>query len=101
MTLEAVKEYLRIDSDEEEDKLIAQMMKAAESYIINAVGEYDDQNAKANLLYMALVQDLYDNRMLMVTEQQRRRMSYTYASIILQLQYQTKEGAAGELIQGG
>lgn len=90
MTLDEVKTYLRVDFDED-DALITQMMEAAEAYIVDAVGAYDDQNAKARLLYMALVQDLYDNRALMVTEQQRKRMSYTYASIILQLQYQTAE----------
>ena len=33
-------------------------MGAAESYIIDAVGGYDDDNPKANFLYMAIVQDL-------------------------------------------
>ncbi len=92
MTLDEVKTYLRVDFDED-DALITQMMGAAEAYIVDAVGAYDDQNAKARLLYMALVQDLYDNRALMVTEQQRKRMSYTYSSIILQLQCQMAEGA--------
>lgn len=100
MTLDDVKSYLRIDFNED-DEMIKQMMMAAEGYIINAVGKYDEKNAKANMLYMALVQDLYDNRTLMVTEQQRKRMSYTYASIILQLQYQTEEVVKGESIQGG
>lgn len=91
MTLNKVKAYLRVSFDED-DEMIGQMMRAAEGYVVGAVGEYDPGNEKANLLYLALVQDLYDNRTLTVTEQQRRRMSYTYASIILQLQYQTGEG---------
>lgn len=90
MTIDTVKEYLRVDIDED-DKIIQQMMAAAEGYIVGAVGKYDPENEKANLLYLAIVQDLYENRMLMVTEQQKKKMSYVYASIILQLQYQTEE----------
>lgn len=90
MTIEEVKEYLRVDIDDD-DKMIAQMMAAAESYIIGAVGKYNPEDERANILFLAVVQDLYENRMLMVTEQQKKRMSYLYASIILQLQYQTGE----------
>ena len=97
MTLEEVKAYLRVDS-EEDDGTIRQMMDAAESYIVDAAGRFDGGNSKARMLYMALMQDLYDNRTLMVTEQQRKRMSYTYASILLQLQYQDK---SGEEVPGG
>ncbi len=90
MTLDEVKRYLRVDFDDD-DADIQTMMEAAKEYIAGAVGEYDDTQQKANMLFLAIVQDLYDNRTLMVTEQQRRRMSYTYASIILQLQYQEDE----------
>lgn len=100
MTLEEVKAYLRVDS-EEDDGIIRRMMDAAEAYIADAAGRFDSSNSKARMLYMALVQDLYDNRMLMVTEQQRKRMSYTYASILLQLQYQEsgEEVPEGESIR--
>lgn len=72
MDKQKVKEYLRVDFDED-DGIIEQMMAAAENYIIAAVGKYDSSNEKANMLFMALVQDLYDNRTLMVTEQQKKR----------------------------
>lgn len=90
MGTDEVKSYLRVDFDED-DTMIGHMMLAAEAYIKDAVGSYDMDNPKAKILFLAVVQDLYDNRELMVTEQQRKRMSYTYASIILQLQYQSKE----------
>lgn len=90
MTLDEVKSYLRVDFDDD-DEMIKQMARAAEEYVIGAVGEYDENNSKANMLFLAALQDLYDNRTLTVTEQQRKRMSYTYASIVLQLQYQVKE----------
>lgn len=72
MDKQKVKEYLRVDFDED-DGIIEQMMAAAENYIIAAVGKYDSSNEKANMLFMALVQDLYDNRTLMVTEQQKKK----------------------------
>lgn len=100
MDKQQVKEYLRVDFDED-DRIIEQMMSAAENYIIAAVGKYDSDNEKANMLYLALVQDLYDNRTLMVTEQQKKRMSYTFASIILQLQLQSQEVIEGESIREG
>lgn len=86
MKIDDVKTYLRVDHDEE-NNLIEQIMLAAEDYIVGAVGKYDESKPKARLLYWAIVQDLYDNRMLMITEAQKKRMSYTFSSIILQLQY--------------
>lgn len=85
MLLGDVKDYLRVDYDDD-DTLIKNCMEAAESYIIGAVGGYDDDNSKANFLYMAIVQDLYDNRAFLISEQQKKRISYTFSSIILQLQ---------------
>ncbi|WP_186802686.1 head-tail connector protein [Lacrimispora celerecrescens] len=86
MELDKVKSFLRVDFDDD-DNLLKIIMEASEQYIVGAVGEYDGTNPKANLLFMALVQDMYDNRELMVSEQRKKSMVYTYASIILQLQY--------------
>ena len=99
MGIDEGKEYLRVDGNDE-DKIISSMMTVAEDYIVSAIGGYDSSNEKANMLFMALVQDMYDNRVLMVTEQQKKRMSYTFASIILQLQLSHEEGK-GESIQEG
>lgn len=43
MLLGDVKDYLRVDYDDD-DTLIKNCMEAAESYIIGAVGGYDDDN---------------------------------------------------------
>lgn len=95
MKLEDVKLYLRIDGDEE-DALIQSMMQAGAEYIRSAVGEYDDKDPTAQVLLAAIVQNMYDNRELMQSEQQmKKRIEYTFQSIILQLQvkYSMKEGA--------
>lgn len=92
MDLDSVKGYLRVDGTDE-DALIITMMNAAKSYIASAVGAYDDTNVKAQQLLLAIVQDFYDNRQLMQSEQQMKmRMEAMYASIILQLQLEYEEG---------
>lgn len=95
MKLEDVKLYLRIDGDEE-DTLIQNMMQAGAEYIRSTVGEYDDTDPTAQILLAAIVQNMYDNRELMQSEQQmKKRIEYTFQSIILQLQvkYSMEEGA--------
>ena len=86
MTIETVKDYLRVDGDDD-DGLISLMMETAKEYIVSAVGEYDEEDKTANILFCAIVQNLYDNRELMQSDiQQRKRIEYTFGSIILQLQ---------------
>lgn len=63
MTLAEVKAYLKIDGDEEND-LLYTMMEAAEEYIKSAIGTLDETKARVKMLYMACVQDMYDNRQL-------------------------------------
>ena len=93
MSLELVKKYLRIDEDADDDVLQI-MMDAAKQYIIDAVGKYDPENFKAQLLYLAIVQDLYENRVLNVLEAEKQRMAYTFGSIVLQLQCDEMGGDA-------
>lgn len=90
MNLEAVKAYLRVDF-QDDDEMIKIMMEAARGYIEAAVGIYDDSNPRANMLYLAVIQDLYDNRMLTITEQQKKRTAYMFSSIILQLQLESED----------
>ena len=86
MTIETVKDYLRVDGDDD-DGLISLMMETAKEYIVSAVGEYDEEDKTANLLFCAIVQNMYDSRELMQSDiQQRKAIEYTFKSIILQLQ---------------
>ena len=87
MGLEDIKEYLRVDGDDE-DNLISMMMEAGKEYIRSAVGEYDDTDKTANILLAAIVQNMYDNRELMQSDQQvKKRIEYTFQSMILQLRW--------------
>lgn len=84
--LEDIKSYLRIDGDEE-DSLLRTMIDAGKEFIRSAVGEYDDTDSTAQVLLASVVQNMYDNRELMQSEQQvKKRIEYTFQSMILQLQ---------------
>lgn len=85
MTLEEVKLYLRVDEDAD-DTVIEAMMQAAEGYIQSAVGEYDSGNPRARMLYLLIMQDLYENRVLAVKEADKQRLAHVSGSLILQLQ---------------
>lgn len=96
MELEDIKNYLRIDGDEE-DGLLRTMIDAGKEFIRSAVGEYDDTDSTAQVLLAAVVQNMYDNRELMQSEQQvKKRIEYTFQSMILQLQmkYELKQEEA-------
>ena len=70
------------------------MMEAGKEYIRSAVGEYDDTDKTANILLAAIVQNMYDNRELMQSDQQvKKRIEYTFQSMILQLRlkYELKQ----------
>ena len=92
MELEELKLYLRIDSNDEDD-VLRLMMGAAENYIVNSVGTFDEKDPQAKILFAAIVQDMYDNRELMQSEQQmKKRMEWLYASSILQLRLKYEIG---------
>ena len=86
--LTTIKEYLKIDGDYDDAVLIT-CLKAAVQYVINAVGEFPEDNSTAEILLYAITQNFYENRELMQMDiQQKKRMEYTCGSIILQLQMQ-------------
>lgn len=99
MTLEQVKDYLRIDGDED-DNVLPLMMQAAEEFVINAVGKFDETKARAKMLYLAAMQDIYENRTLTATSTQGYSVSSNATlmmrSLITQLQIeQITEAEAG------
>lgn len=90
--LDDLKAYLKIDSDDDDAVLII-CARAAVQYIVDAVGEFPDSIQSAEILLYAVVQNFYENRELMQMDiQQKKRMEYTYGSLILQLQLKLEEG---------
>lgn len=85
MTLDDVKAYLRIDEDAD-DAVLEVMMQATEQYIKDAVGFYEEENPKIKILFWLVIQDFYENRVLVVKEADKQRLSYSVSSIVMQLQ---------------
>lgn len=93
MDINEVKTFLRIDEDEDENILLI-MMQAAEEYIKDSVGFFDSENNKMKILYWLVIQDFYENRVLVVKEADKQRLSYAVSTIVTQLQTEAllKEG---------
>ena len=85
VTVVEAKSYLRVDTDDD-DNLILLQIQAAEEYIKNSTEVlFDDTNPIAKLLCLLLVQNLYDNRMLVVLLNEK--MSIAAEGMFLQLKY--------------
>lgn len=62
LTLQEVKDYLRVDFNED-DALISSLMTAADEYLKSSVGVgYDNTSERAKTLSLIVISDLYDNR---------------------------------------
>lgn len=94
MTIDDVKAYLRIDTDED-DIIIDTMMQATEQYITDSVGFYDEANAKMKILYWLVMADFYENRVLTVKEADKQRLAHVVSSIVMQLQTEELLKAGG------
>ncbi|KHO32070.1 hypothetical protein OR62_13890 [Clostridium tetani] len=88
ITLEEVKEYCRIDT-EEEDNILKLLLRNAELYIEDssiAISEMSDRTKeKAKLLALVLISDWYDNRSYNMKTSEKAR--YTVRSLLTQIQY--------------
>lgn len=67
VTLEEVKDYLRIYGNED-DSLITTMMEIAQEKI-DELGENASSKKKSKLLFLVLVTDMYENRMLGISKE--------------------------------
>lgn len=82
--LEEVKQYLKIDYDDE-DNNINLFIKVAKEYIENAIGKYDQNSARMKLLLMTLVSSMYENREYTVNTN-NEKVAYALRSMCMQLQ---------------
>lgn len=92
MDKEEVKQWLRIDG-EDEDSTITMLMMAAESYLKNATGlPVTDDLSK--LFCMVLISDWYENREL-IGRSPSEEVRFTIQSIMTQLQHGAKYATYG------
>lgn len=89
--LELAKNYLRVDGTEE-DELIKHFLETAESYLKNAISNYEQNYlsssrfaAQADLLKMVIVAEHYNNRD--GRNDPRKDFSFVIRSMVNQLQY--------------
>ena len=89
MTLEEVKNYLRVTYDDD-DGYLTNLMQVAEDYLVAGVTDYlkkkenDHFKARAEIVKLVIIQNLYDERYLVG---QPLEMSYIIRSMITQLEY--------------
>ena len=90
LTLEEAKNYIRIDYNED-DTLLQSLMIAAIDYLRDAINDFDKKmeneqfKAKAEMVQLVLIQELYDNRN--QAKKDSTDFSYVIRSMISQLQY--------------
>ena len=98
VTLELAKNYLRVDGTEE-DALIERFLETAESYMRNAISDYEENYStntrfavQADLLKMVIVAENYNNRD--GRNDPRKDFSFVIRSMVNQLQYFVAEESA-------
>lgn len=90
MELSTIKEYLKIDFDDD-DSLLELLLGAARKYILDAVGyQPDETDERVKLLILVLISDWYEHREYSETVTAKNistKVRYTVRSIVLQLQF--------------
>ncbi len=84
MDLDEVKNFLRVDFDDD-DTYIQLLIDGAKEYIINAIGFFDNSIARMRILLLLLVGYMYESRSYMI-ENKSDKVAYPWRSIVLQLQ---------------
>ncbi|AHM56405.1 hypothetical protein EAL2_c11070 [Peptoclostridium acidaminophilum DSM 3953] len=86
MTLEELKNYLRVDGTEE-DALLGSIQIAAEKYLENAGIAKDYTNDLYSIAVKLLVTHWYENRNAVVVGSISKNMEFSLSSIMAQLKY--------------
>ncbi|WP_302297003.1 head-tail connector protein [Mitsuokella multacida] len=95
ITVEDIKLYLRIDNDAE-DNMLQQMIGRADAYLDGAVSNFakccktDSFDKKADIVRMAIVSEMYNNRD--CQEDKHQAFPYFIRSAITQLQCYAEGG---------
>ncbi len=86
MDLQELKNYLRIEH-EEDDKLLENFKDMAQEYIKNSVGEIDTGNKLYKLAEALLVGHWYDNREVSRIGNNSYDIPHSFKSIVIQLRH--------------
>ena len=87
LTLQEVKDFLKVDY-EDEDPFLQDLIGASEQYLKNASEKvFDSTNKLARLYCKVLINEWFKDRSLMQEQKVTARVRFTLQSILLQLQY--------------
>lgn len=87
MTLAEMKSYLKVDYNDD-DNDITLMMDVAREYIVDAIGECNEEIARVKLLMRVIVAELYEKRsMTFDMNSTNEKVQYVIRSIINQLSF--------------
>lgn|GEM_PF-1617167 len=84
--LALVKQYLRVDF-EEDDNLLSSLILVAEEYIFNATGYTISYQREIEKLAVALLVNLYYENRNVVSEKSLHKLPHSIDSILRQLEY--------------
>lgn len=86
MELSEIKEYIRVDYDDD-DELLEELKGAAEEYLINAGIEVNYKSRLYKLAIKMLVIHWYENRETVLIGSLSKSIEYSLAAILKQLRY--------------
>lgn len=87
MTLQEVKAFLKVDFNDDDD-FITLLIDVAREYIIDAIGECNEEIARVKLLMRVIVAELYEKRALTFDmNSTNEKVQYVIRSIINQLSF--------------
>lgn len=87
MTLAEMKSYLKVDFNDD-DNFITLLMDVAREYIVDAVGECNEEIARVKLFMRVIVAELYEKRsMTFDMNSTNEKVQYVIRSIINQLSF--------------
>lgn len=90
MKLEEIKNFLRIDGDDDDEFLLL-LMDAAKEYVTHGIGRCDESSARVKLVLLTIVSTLYENRLFTV-ESANEKVQYAIRSMMMQLSLECGEG---------
>ena len=87
MTLAEMKSYLKVDFNDD-DNFITLLMDVAREYIVDAIGECNEEIARVQLLMRVIVAEQYEKRsMTFDMNSTNEKVQYVIRSIINQLSF--------------
>ncbi len=79
-----VKNFLRIDIDEDDD-YIQLLIDVAKDYVIAAIGKCDESKPRVKLLMLNIIASLYETRQFTI-DKSNEKVQYALQAMIMQLQ---------------